>query len=144
MNHKDQLDILNNILSVDTAAKNKGLAKLGDEIINMVFSVAYTYYTNKPTGIKVSATVLSTAMKEADLRQYAKNRAKSHDIADSAEAIIAYSYLKQLCTINEMINKVLDGLKKTDDSPTTVAKRRKISTNGILNLLLYLKDLNKA
>ena len=46
--------LIKDIKSAKEAARNKGLAKLGDEIINMCFSLARSLHTMECTGEKVS------------------------------------------------------------------------------------------
>jgi hypothetical protein len=91
---------------------DKGLAKIGDGIVNFSYSVAKSIFLTKNnlnkriirTGSKVSKNILATALKNADLRTYAKTRADSHDLADTAEALIAYIWLGGKLNLHEIIN----------------------------------------
>ena len=112
MEYNDFSNLVTGINSLELAAKDKGLAKLGDELINFCFSLAKSIFMKKCTGEKVSAKILTKAMKASNLRNYAKLRAKSHDIADAAESIIAYSFLKGNVTIEEMTDRLLAGYTK--------------------------------
>lgn len=123
---------------------DKGLAKIGDSIVNLAYSVAKSYYLseNGPnkgphrTGTKVSKQILAKALKNAELKHFAKNRADAHDMADTAESIIAYVWLSQKLSIKqiiEILNKCLQGsLKKRIDE-------RKNAIVSFTRLLLYLK-----
>lgn len=141
MEQFDYLNLIQGINDVKTAARDKGLAKLGDEIINMVYSLSHSLYKGEPTGEKVSAAVLSEAMKQSDLRKYAKPRAKAHDIADSAEALTAYVFLAGKMTFNQMIGLILSGLKENERFPKTIGEKKINDINGILKLLLKIKEL---
>ncbi|MHA1339115.1 MAG: ribonuclease III family protein [Promethearchaeota archaeon] len=134
-------NLLKNINSIEEGARSKELAKLGDEIINMVYSLAYSLFIGKPTGEKVNATVLAESMRQSDLRKYAKSRAKTHDIADSAEAIIAYYFLKNKISIEMMVSKVLEGLGQYKNQLPfkTIKEKRDADISGLLNLLKYIK-----
>jgi len=99
---------------------DKGLAKIGDGIVNLAYSIAKSVFltnNNKNnaivrTGIKVSKDILSNALKKADLKDYAKNRADAHDMADTVEAIVAYVWLKNEIELNEIVDiltKTLSG-----------------------------------
>ena len=99
--------LLEGIDNIEIAAKNKGLAKLGDEIVNMGFSLGESLFTSKLTGEKVNATILHEAMKASGLRYLAKTRANAHSIADSAEAVIAYAFLQGKVTIDQLVQKIL-------------------------------------
>ncbi|MHA1729983.1 MAG: ribonuclease III family protein [Promethearchaeota archaeon] len=126
--------------NLEQAAKNKGLAKLGDEIINMCYSIAISLFEGRCTGIKISAKVLSEAMKQSGLRYLARKRAKAHDIADSAEAIIAYAFLNEKVTIKEITSKILNGLEKSKKETTTVNEKRNLKIEALNNLLIHLKE----
>ncbi|MFX1278580.1 MAG: ribonuclease III family protein [Promethearchaeota archaeon] len=91
---------------------DKGLAKIGDGIVNLTYSMAKSIYLTKNspysniirTGTKVSKTILANALKNANLKSFAKNRADAHDLADTAEAIVAYLWLSRKVDIHEIID----------------------------------------
>lgn len=98
---------------------DKGLAKIGDGIVNFTYSVAKSIYLTKSsdkgviirTGTKVSKRILSTSLKEAEMKDFAKNRGDAHDLADTVEAIVAYVWLNNHVTINEIIDFFTDHLQ---------------------------------
>jgi len=137
----DYSKILEGIYSLEVAAKDKGLAKLGDEIINMVYSLAESVFINKPTGEKVNATVLSESMRRSELRPLAKSRANAHSIADSAEAIIAYAFLQKKASISEFVEKVVKGFHKEPFPWMDTQMKREADTSAITELLLFIKSL---
>lgn len=132
--------LLEDIDNVDEAAIDKGLAKLGDEIINMAHSLAKSLHLDHATGEKVSAAVLAQSMKNAGLRNMARPRAKTHDIADSAEAIIAYSFLKRLISLDEMTEILIQGFNTYPNEPETRRERRERSIKGHTRLLIEIKN----
>ncbi|MCK4285857.1 MAG: hypothetical protein KAX18_06625, partial [Candidatus Lokiarchaeota archaeon] len=77
---------------------DKGLAKIGDGIVNLTYSMAksiiltQTNLNNKVlrTGLKVSKKILANSLKNANMKNFAKSRADAHDLADTVEALIAY------------------------------------------------------
>lgn len=95
---------------------DKGLAKIGDGIVNLVYSVAKSIYLTQNlntnniirTGKKVSKKILADALKNADMKSFAKTRADAHDLADTAEAIFAYIWLSNKMTIPNLIEKLVD------------------------------------
>lgn len=133
-------ELLNCVKNVKEAARYQGFAKLGDEIINMAYSLAYSIYIKKPTGEKINGLVLSEALKKTGMRDLAKNRAKTHDIADTAEALIAYCYLQKKITIDEMTEKILEGFQLGMGIPKTVQDKRDLDVLGLTSLLVYLKE----
>ncbi|MFX1345708.1 MAG: ribonuclease III family protein [Promethearchaeota archaeon] len=98
---------------------DKGLAKLGDAIVNLTYSMAKSIYLTKNnpnnkvlrTGVKVSKKILATALKNANMRKFAKTRADAHDFADTAEALVAYVWLSKKISLDEIINYLLKNLK---------------------------------
>ena len=110
-------DITSN-LSQKTIGTDKGLAKIGDGIVNLTYSIAKSIYLTKNssnnsvirTGMKVSKTILSNALKNANMRNFAKNRADAHDIADTAEALVAYVWINKNMTLKEIIDLLASNL----------------------------------
>jgi hypothetical protein len=90
---------------------DKGLAKIGDGLVNLAYSIAKSAYLTKKdstdhitrTGDKVSKNVLAKALKDAKMKGFAKNRASSHDMANTVEAIIAYLWLNDKISIHKLI-----------------------------------------
>ena len=97
---------------------DKGLAKIGDGIVNLAYSIAKSIFITKNnrnntivrTGRKVSRDILSSALKKADLKSCAKNRADAHDMADTVEAIVAYAWLKEEIGLYEIIDILTETL----------------------------------
>lgn len=97
---------------------DKGLAKIGDGIVNLAYSVAKSIYLTKKdttdnitrTGDKVSKKVLAKALKDANMKDFAKNRANSHDMANTVEAIIAYLWLNDKISIHKLIYLLITNL----------------------------------
>jgi len=97
---------------------DKGLAKIGDGIVNFTYSLAKSIYLSKKssgnklirTGEKVSKNILAKALKDAEMKSFAKNRADSHDLANTVEAVIAYVWLKRYISIEEIVIILLNNL----------------------------------
>jgi dsRNA-specific ribonuclease len=107
---------INKHLSQKVIGTHKGLAKIGDELVNFVYSVAKSIYLTKNnthrsiilTSRKVGKKILAHALKEAAMKSFAKNRADAHDLADTVEAIIAYIWLSKKMQIEEFIDFLVD------------------------------------
>ena len=123
---------------------DKGLAKIGDGIVNLAYSVAKSIYLTKNnksskisrTGKKVSQKILSNALKNADMKQFARSRADAHDLADTVEALIAYIWLNNNMTLKEIIDFLTSNLSGTLSSRT---EEIVIATEAFKNLLKYIK-----
>lgn len=138
------LDDLKKNLSPKSIGTDKGLAKIGDGIVNLAYSVAKSVYLTKNssskvirTGLKVSQTILSQALKNADMKNYAKNRGDAHDLADTVESIIAYVWFKEEMTLNEIIDFLTDNLSgDLNLRPEEI----KSATVAFTNLLNHIKQ----
>ena len=123
---------------------DKGLAKIGDGIVNVAYSVAKSIFLTKNnpnknvirTGKKVSKIILETALKNANLKNFAKTRADAHDLADTAESIVAYVWLDNKMSLKEIIDYLADNL-----SGNLYNRNEEIesATTAFTNLLNYIK-----
>jgi len=144
MSYDFLLKDLNNNLTQKSIGTDKGLAKIGDSIVNLTYSVAKSIVltrnskTKNPirTGMKVSKTILANALKKADMKMFSKNRADAHDIADSVEALIAYVWLIEKMTIEDIINFLVESLK---ENLTVRSEEIKNATVAFTNLLIHIK-----
>jgi len=80
---------------------DKGLAKLGDSLVNLVFSLALSEFLGKPTGERVPNASLAMAIDMAGLRDMIPPRTDKHGKGDVAEALFAYAWLEGRITIEE-------------------------------------------
>ncbi len=118
MSYDFLLKDLNNKLTQKSIGTDKGLAKIGDGVVNLTYSVAKSIVLTRNsknnnsirTGLKVSKTILANALKEADMKNFAKNRADAHDLADTVEALVAYVWLIKKMTIEDIITFLVSSL----------------------------------
>ncbi len=135
---------LNNNLTQKSIGTDKGLAKIGDSIVNLTYSVAKSIVLTRNsktiksirTGMKVSKTILANALKKADMKKFSKSRADAHDIADTVEALIAYVWFIKKMTIEDIINFLVDSL---DENLTVRSEEIKNATAAFTNLLIHIK-----
>lgn len=123
---------------------DKGLAKIGDGIVNLTYSVAKSAYlttsnsnsTILRTGVKVSKKILSNALKNSDLKNFAKTRADAHDLADTAEALVAYVWLSGEMSLDEIIDLLFSHL-----SGDLTVRNEEITnaTEAFTKLLIHIK-----
>lgn len=135
---------LNNNLTQKSIGTDKGLAKIGDSIVNLTYSVAKSIVltrnskTNKNirTGMKVSKTILANALKKADMKKFSKSRADAHDLADTVEALIAYIWFIEKMTIEDIINILVNSLK---ENLIVRSEEIKNATVAFTNFLIHIK-----
>ena len=131
-------DILKDYKGLTEIFKDKKLAQFGDNFINFIYSLAKSIVLKSPEGWKVSANVLSQAMREAELRKYAPKRASAHDIGDFAEALTAYTWLSKLITIEEateILSKNLEGGNFAD-----IKKEERTAVKAFTELFQKIKE----
>lgn len=144
MDYKFLINDLNLNKSQKVIGTDKGLAKIGDGIVNLAYSVAKSIYlTNNNqndkiirTGKKVGKIILGSALKNADMKRFAKTRANAHDLADTVEAILAYMWLSNKMTLSDIINFLVDNL--SGDLYNRAEEIEK-ATIAFTNLLKYIK-----
>lgn len=138
------IDDLNKIKSQKSIGTDKGLAKIGDGVVNLAYSVAKSIFLSRNnsnkisrTGLKVSKTILANALKNANMKNFARNRANAHDIADSVEAIFAYVWLNNKMTLPEIIDFLTESL-----SGDLKIRQEEIenATVAFTKLLIYMKE----
>lgn len=80
--------------SVESAVRRKDLARLGDSLTNLLYSLAESLVTNRFSGGKVSGKTLAAALRLSNLRHLAPTRLDAHGLGDSVEALIAYNWIR--------------------------------------------------
>ncbi len=118
MSYDFLLKDINHNLTQKSIGTDKGLAKIGDGVVNLTYSIAKSIVLTRNsknnntirTGLKVSKTILANALKEADMKNFAKNRSDAHDLADTVEALVAYVWLIKKMTIEDIINFLVGSL----------------------------------
>jgi hypothetical protein len=79
------------------------LAALGDAFINFAYSLALSNKRGVPSGGKVKGSLLAEGLRRAGLRPYIPSRVSSHMLADAAEALIVYAWLRDSITLGESV-----------------------------------------
>ncbi|MFW9821703.1 MAG: ribonuclease III family protein [Candidatus Thorarchaeota archaeon] len=125
---------------------DKGLAKIGDAIVNLAYSIAKSIVLTKNndenkvsrTGLKVSKRILAVALKNANMKDFAKTRADAHDLADTVEALIAYVWLNNQISLNEIIDHLSSNL-----SGNLLIRSEEIqaATEAFTKLLMKINEL---
>ncbi|MHA1961807.1 MAG: ribonuclease III family protein [Candidatus Thorarchaeota archaeon] len=91
-----------NQASVDEIMNDKGLAKLGDALVNLCYSLAKSLATDALTGEKVRDDVLAKALRSTPVYRHLRRRTDIGTAGDAYEAIIAYLWLSGQTSIEEV------------------------------------------
>ncbi|MFX0207931.1 MAG: ribonuclease III family protein [Candidatus Hodarchaeota archaeon] len=91
----------------------KSNAKLGDSLVNFIYSVAKSIVSEMPTGTKVSDSILSEAYRRS--LWYSTNtlklKGKKDRIADTIEALILYFWVHEELSLEKLINPLITKLE---------------------------------
>ena len=107
-------NIVPTLHSMKEIGVNKGLAKLGDSITNLIYSLAKTVVIHQLDQRKVNKTILSNALKNAGMKEFAIKRSGAHDMADTVEAFVGFMYCCENWTIDDMVQILIPILQKYD------------------------------
>lgn len=132
------LDSLLNYSDSREAFLDEDLAKLGDALVNLIYSLARSTARGEPDGAKAPNKVLSDSLNEAGLRDLAPSRVDRHQLGDITEAIIAYAWIQNKIEIKEAAEILSASLSEEDfESRREVLKSTK---EGFKNLLIEISE----
>jgi len=129
--------IIQNKKSIKEIGIDKDLAKFGDTVTNFIYSLAKSVVLGKPDQRKVSRIILSAALKQSDMKIYAKKRSDAHGLADTVEALIGYMYCIGW-SLESMAEILIDTLKNYDLNDFNIEKSASIE--AFTHLLLKIKE----
>jgi len=98
--------------SLSSVLMDKGLAELGDSLVNFLYSAAKSRVLGKFCGERVSNKVLAEALRRAGLRAELPRRVDVHVRGDAAEALIAYAWVSNWLRIDEAIDFLASHLER--------------------------------
>ena len=125
--------------SVEGIMRNKGLAKLGDNLVNLCYSLAKSQALGEATGEKVKDRVLARAIRATPIYSKFGRRTDAGMAADAYEAIIAYLWLTEKTNIEVLVTSIADNLNITSD--TNRKKEAEIAAHAFQVLLEGLLHL---
>ena len=82
---------------------DKDLAKIGDALVNFIFSLAVSNMMKKPRNVRVSSLTLSTALKKSGLRELLPHRTDRHAQANAVEALIMYAWVTKRFSLTDLL-----------------------------------------
>lgn len=124
--------------NLTTYVRNKSNAKLGDALVNFIYSVAKSLVSGIPTGMKVSDSILSEAFKGS--LWYKTNNlklsGKKNRIADAVEALILFFWIYKEIDLKKLIEAL--ELKLEPDRLHHPKEEHKSAVLSFQNLLDFL------
>ncbi|HDM88617.1 hypothetical protein DRO64_01115 [Candidatus Bathyarchaeota archaeon] len=91
------------------------LAALGDAFVNFIYSLALSFRRGKPVGEKLDNETLASALREAGLRKILPFRMDRHEMANAAEALIVYAWLRGVMSMGDILRII----ERSDDIRTS-------------------------
>ncbi|MFW9903159.1 MAG: ribonuclease III family protein [Candidatus Thorarchaeota archaeon] len=91
--------------NLQTYIHQKSNAKLGDSLVNFIYSVAKSLVSGIPTGMKVSDSILAEAFKSSSWHttKTLKLSGKKDRIADAVEALILFFWIQEGIFLEKLI-----------------------------------------
>lgn len=122
--------------------KDKGLAKLGDSLVNLCYSLAKSIAIGKPVGEKVRDSVLARAIRASPVYNQLGRRADIGAAADAYEAIMAYLWISEIATIESIVKILTENLDL--DSKTSRKEEGKTAANAFHTVLEHFSSALSA
>jgi hypothetical protein len=113
---------------LENVLNDHNLARLGDAYVNFIYSIALSKRKGKATGTKVSSSILAQALKKAELRGFLPKRMDRHTLADAAEALIVYAWIREVMPIEESVT-ILFSSNDATEAFTTLLRQAKERPN---------------
>ena len=106
--------------NVESIMHDKGLAKVGDGLVNFCYSLAKSLVLGYATGEKVRDSILARAIRSTSIYTHMNRRTDAGRAGDAYEAIMAYLWMKEKISISDMI----DSLSKSLDINSTTSRKK--------------------
>jgi hypothetical protein len=93
--------------TIESILNDRGLAKVGDAIVNLCYSLAKTLVLGRATGEKVQDIVLAKAIRATSVYRHLGHKADAGTAADAYEALISYLWMTGCVTIDEIVQQLV-------------------------------------
>ena len=113
------------------AANDQRLSKLGDALLNFIYSLSLSYHSATPEGRKIPNKILARALEASSHRELIPRRSDKHRKGDIVEAVFACAWLRGMFEIREAA-RFLSEKNQTKDQP--------IDSQGYSEALAELMD----
>ena len=119
--------------TIDAIMNDKGLAKIGDGLVNFCYSLAKSVVLGEATGEKVRDVVLAQAIRATPVYKRIGRRTDTGDAADAFEAIMAFLWMSNEITIEEFVSLLVQNLEF--DSKTSRKKENSVAADAFQSVL---------
>jgi hypothetical protein len=91
--------------------KDTGLAQIGDNLVNLCYSLAKSVVLGHSCGEKVRDSVLARAIRSSTVYREIGRRTDTGRAGDAYEAIVAYAWLRGDTTIESLVSRIIQHLQ---------------------------------
>ena len=119
--------------NIESIMHDKGLAKVGDNLVNFCYSLAKSLVLGYTTGEKVRDSVLARAIRSTSIYHHMNRRADAGRAGDAYEAIMAYLWMKGVVSISDIVSSLSATLDI--DNTTSRKKEGEIAAESFRKLL---------
>ncbi len=94
--------------------QDRGLSSLGDTYLNFIYSLAASLRNKSLSSLRISNKALAEAMKQSGFRSLLPHRLSTHDIGNSAEAMVVYAIVNELASTGEIFQALMNSENLTE------------------------------
>ena len=98
---------------IESIMHDKGLAKVGDNLVNFCYSLAKSLVLGHATGEKVRDSVLARAIRSTSVYRHMNRRTDAGRAGDAYEAIMAYLWMTEKISISDFVTSLSESLDIT-------------------------------
>lgn len=102
------------ILDLHEVLMNSDMASFGDSLLNFVYSLSLSRINGKFRGGRVRNKVLAEALCRCGLRDFLSGKVDVHVKGDAVEALIAYAWISNKVSLDELVNVLSSNLRSND------------------------------
>ncbi|TFG15237.1 hypothetical protein EU537_01015 [Candidatus Thorarchaeota archaeon] len=125
---------------LESLLNDKGLAQIGDNLVNLCYSIAKSIVLHEAMGVKVRDSVLARAIRSTKVYDYMTGRCDVGCAGDAYEAIMAWLWMKEKVTIESLIQHLIPLLEI--DSTTSRKREGEVAAAAFQSLLeTHMKKL---
>ncbi|MHA1575955.1 MAG: ribonuclease III family protein [Candidatus Thorarchaeota archaeon] len=129
-------DVLIQHTTIESIMNDKGLAQIGDNLVNLCYSLAKSTVLGKSGGQKVRDSVLARAIRATSVYKHIGHRTDMGGAGDAFEAIMAWLWMKGEVTIEKIVDLLVANLDL--DSKISRKKEGELASLAFQALLEYI------
>ncbi|NWF94884.1 MAG: hypothetical protein HXY34_01945 [Candidatus Thorarchaeota archaeon] len=131
-------DLLIQQSSLKEILNDSGLAQIGDNLLNLCFSLAKSAVAGRALGEKVSDTVLAKSIRGSSVYHCIGRRSDTGRAGDAYEALAAYLWLSRRTSTDQIVAVLSQNLETVPQSSRR--RQQEAAVHAFRQLLVFLID----